>query len=110
MEVPIEFTGGAVVFGMGVPPKPDFWLHQGTPQKPHVHIAFRADNRAAGGRLLQGCDRGGRQGQRPAWARARTTTSATTARSCSTPMATTSKLAATSRPRRRPSRPRSRKS
>ena len=47
MEIPIEFTGGAVVFGMGVPPKPDFWLHQGTPQKPHVHVAFRADNRAA---------------------------------------------------------------
>ena len=31
---------------MGVPPKPDFWVHEGTPQKPHVHIAFRADNRA----------------------------------------------------------------
>ena len=47
MEVPVEFTGGAIVLGMGVPPKPDFWLHQGTPQKPHIHIAFRADNRAA---------------------------------------------------------------
>ena len=47
LEVPIEYTGGAVVFGMGVPPKPDFWLHQGTPQTPRVHIAFHADNRAA---------------------------------------------------------------
>jgi catechol 2,3-dioxygenase-like lactoylglutathione lyase family enzyme len=46
MEVPVEFTGGAVVFGMGVPPKPDFWLHQGTPQKPRLHVAFRAANRA----------------------------------------------------------------
>jgi catechol 2,3-dioxygenase-like lactoylglutathione lyase family enzyme len=46
MEVPTEFTGGAVVFGMGVPPKPDFWLHQGTPQKPRVHVAFAADSRA----------------------------------------------------------------
>ena len=46
MEVPVEYTGGAVVFGMGVPPKPDFWLHQGTPQTPRVHIAFRADSRA----------------------------------------------------------------
>jgi catechol 2,3-dioxygenase-like lactoylglutathione lyase family enzyme len=46
MEIPIEFTGGVVVFGMGVPPKPDFWLHQGPPQKPRVHIAFRADSRA----------------------------------------------------------------
>ena len=46
MEVPLELTGGAVVLGMGVPPKPDFWLHQGTPQSPRVHIAFRADSRA----------------------------------------------------------------
>ena len=41
MEVPVEFTGGVMVLGMGVPPKPDFWLYQGTPQKPHVHIAFQ---------------------------------------------------------------------
>jgi catechol 2,3-dioxygenase-like lactoylglutathione lyase family enzyme len=45
MEVPTEFTGGAVVLGFGEPDKPDFWMHQGTPQKPHVHIAFRAVNR-----------------------------------------------------------------
>jgi catechol 2,3-dioxygenase-like lactoylglutathione lyase family enzyme len=44
MEVPIEFTGGAVVLGYGVPPKPDFWLHQGTPNQ--LHIAFSADSRA----------------------------------------------------------------
>jgi len=47
MEVPVEFTGGALVFGMGVPPKPDFWVNEGTPQKPHVHVAFVAPNRAA---------------------------------------------------------------
>ena len=47
MEVPLEFTGGALVFGMGVPPKPDCWVHEGTPQKPHVHVAFVAPNRAA---------------------------------------------------------------
>ena len=46
MEVPPEVTGGAVVLGLGVPPKPDFWLHQGTPQTPRMHIAFRADSRA----------------------------------------------------------------
>ena len=46
MEIPTEVTGGAVVLGLGVPPKPDFWLHQGTPQQPRVHIAFRADSRA----------------------------------------------------------------
>jgi catechol 2,3-dioxygenase-like lactoylglutathione lyase family enzyme len=46
MEVPKEYTGGVVVFGMGVPPKPDFWLHEGTPQRPPLHVAFRAENRA----------------------------------------------------------------
>lgn len=44
--VPPEFTGGIMVLGMGVPPRPDFWLHEGEPQRPHVHIAFRADSRA----------------------------------------------------------------
>ena len=46
MEIPTEFTGGAIVLGLGVPPQPDFWIHQGTPQKPPLHIAFRADSRA----------------------------------------------------------------
>jgi catechol 2,3-dioxygenase-like lactoylglutathione lyase family enzyme len=45
MEVPTEFTGGAVVLGFGVPPKPDFWIHQGNPQTPRVHVAFRAESR-----------------------------------------------------------------
>jgi predicted lactoylglutathione lyase len=45
MEVPKEHTGGVVVLGMGVPPKPDFWLHQGTPQQPRVHVAFSASSR-----------------------------------------------------------------
>jgi catechol 2,3-dioxygenase-like lactoylglutathione lyase family enzyme len=47
MEIPVEFTGGTVVLGFGVPPKPDFWMNQGTPQVPHIHIAFHADTRAA---------------------------------------------------------------
>jgi catechol 2,3-dioxygenase-like lactoylglutathione lyase family enzyme len=46
MEIPLEHTGGVVVLGLGVPPKPDFWVHQGPPQTPRVHIAFHADNRA----------------------------------------------------------------
>ncbi len=46
LEVPTEHTGGIVVLGFGVPPKPDFWLRQGAPQKPPIHIAFRAENRA----------------------------------------------------------------
>ncbi len=47
VELPLEVTGGVVVLGWGVRPKPDFWLHQGTPQTPRVHVAFRAENRAA---------------------------------------------------------------
>ena len=40
-----EMTGGYEGAGFGVAPKPDFWLGGGTPQKPHVHIAFRAQTR-----------------------------------------------------------------
>lgn len=47
MEIPKEVTGGVAVMGLGVPQKPDFWLHEGTPQEPRVHVAFRAENRAA---------------------------------------------------------------
>jgi catechol 2,3-dioxygenase-like lactoylglutathione lyase family enzyme len=46
MEIPVEHTGGLVVLGYGVPPKPDFWIAQGTPNTPRVHIAFRAENHA----------------------------------------------------------------
>lgn len=46
MEIPTEHTGGKVVLGYGVPPKPDFWLSEGTPNAPHIHIAFRADTHA----------------------------------------------------------------
>lgn len=46
MQVPIEYTKGAVVLGLGVAPKPDFWLHEGSPQTPRIHIAFRAKTRA----------------------------------------------------------------
>src|SRR5262245_4456219 len=44
MEIPTEHTGGKVVVGYGVPPKPDFWLAEGTPEAPPIHIAFRAEN------------------------------------------------------------------
>ncbi len=42
MEIPLELTAGKVVLGFGVPPAPDFWINEGVPQQPHVHIAFRA--------------------------------------------------------------------
>jgi catechol 2,3-dioxygenase-like lactoylglutathione lyase family enzyme len=47
MEVPQEHTGGKVVLGFGVPPKPEFWIAEGTPESPRIHIAFRAESRAA---------------------------------------------------------------
>ena len=31
--------------GFGVPPKPDFWISQGKPNVPPIHVAFRAQNR-----------------------------------------------------------------
>lgn len=46
IEVPTEFSGGAIVLGFGVPPKADFWIHQGSPQSPRLHVAFRADSRS----------------------------------------------------------------
>jgi len=32
--------------GLGVPPKPDFWVAGGKPNVPPLHVAFRAQNRA----------------------------------------------------------------
>lgn len=45
MELPLEATQGIVVLGLGVPPNPDFWLRQGTPQTPRLHVAFAASSR-----------------------------------------------------------------
>jgi catechol 2,3-dioxygenase-like lactoylglutathione lyase family enzyme len=45
MEVPKQYTEGLAVLGFGVPPKPDFWVIEGTPNEPRVHVAFRAENR-----------------------------------------------------------------
>ena len=45
-EIPTQFTGGKVVFGMGVAPKPDFWIGEGVAGQSGVHVAFRADTRA----------------------------------------------------------------
>ncbi len=45
MEVPKEYTGGKVALGYGVSPKMDFWMSEGTPNEPRLHIAFRADSR-----------------------------------------------------------------
>lgn len=44
MEIPKEHTGGRAVYGYGVAPKADFWLAEGKPNEPRIHIAFRAND------------------------------------------------------------------
>src|SRR5262245_22275782 len=44
-EIPKEYTEGRFVAGYGVKPKADFWVSQGTPNTPRIHVAFRADRR-----------------------------------------------------------------
>ena len=48
-ELLLEFsssaTGSTNVAGFGVPPKADFWISQGTPNSPRVHVAFRVATR-----------------------------------------------------------------
>jgi len=46
MEIPREHTGGLTILGYGVAPMPDFWVTEGTPEKPAIHIAFHAGTRA----------------------------------------------------------------
>ena len=45
MEIPTEYTDGVPVCGFGEPPKPDFWISEGKPNRPHVHVAFRVDSK-----------------------------------------------------------------
>jgi catechol 2,3-dioxygenase-like lactoylglutathione lyase family enzyme len=46
MEFPASVTGHADVAGYGEPPKPDFWISNGTPNDPPVHVAFAVARRA----------------------------------------------------------------
>jgi catechol 2,3-dioxygenase-like lactoylglutathione lyase family enzyme len=46
MELAAEVTGTTAVAGFGEPPKPDFWIHGGTPNRPAIHVAFRVPTRA----------------------------------------------------------------
>lgn len=46
MELPASVTGHADVAGFGEPPKPDFWISGGTPNRPPVHVAFGVASRA----------------------------------------------------------------
>ena len=45
-EFSAAVTAHSDVAGFGEPPKPDFWINQGTPNKPPVHVAFRVSSRA----------------------------------------------------------------
>lgn len=45
-EFPASVTGDADVAGFGEPPKPEFWIIGGTPNKPPLHVAFRASSRS----------------------------------------------------------------
>jgi catechol 2,3-dioxygenase-like lactoylglutathione lyase family enzyme len=44
-EIPASVTGRADTAGFGAPPIPDFWIGQGTPNNPPVHIAFQVGKR-----------------------------------------------------------------
>jgi len=46
LELAASVTGHADVAGFGEPPKPDFWISGGSPNRPPVHIAFRVSSRA----------------------------------------------------------------
>lgn len=46
MEFGAEITGSVPVAGFGEPPKPDFWISAGAPNRPAVHVAFRVADRA----------------------------------------------------------------
>lgn len=46
LELPAAVTGHTDVAGFGEAPKPDFWISRGSPNKPPIHMAFRAASRA----------------------------------------------------------------
>jgi len=46
MEFPASVTGNFDIAGLGADGEPFFWLAAGGKTTPHVHLAFRAENRA----------------------------------------------------------------
>jgi catechol 2,3-dioxygenase-like lactoylglutathione lyase family enzyme len=46
LEFPASITGSTNVAGFGEPPKPDFWIFQGNPNDPRIHVAFRVGKRS----------------------------------------------------------------
>lgn len=64
LEFSAAVTGTTHVAGFGIPPATDFWISLGTPNVPSVHVAFRANRRAAVDAFYKaalaagGCDNG----------------------------------------------------
>jgi catechol 2,3-dioxygenase-like lactoylglutathione lyase family enzyme len=46
VEIPKAVTGNVDVAGFGEAPKPDFWISEGPPNQPRVHVAFRVGHHA----------------------------------------------------------------
>jgi catechol 2,3-dioxygenase-like lactoylglutathione lyase family enzyme len=46
LEFPASITGKTNVAGFGEPPKTDFWIAEGTPNDPSIHVAFRVGKRS----------------------------------------------------------------
>ena len=46
LEFPASITGTTNVAGFGEPPKTDFWIGEGTPNEPRIHVAFRVYKRS----------------------------------------------------------------
>ena len=46
LEFPSSTTGSTNVAGFGEPSKPDFWIAEGKPNDPRVHVAFRVGKRS----------------------------------------------------------------
>jgi hypothetical protein len=99
LEFSASITGSANIAGFGEPLKPDFWIGQGKPNDPRIHVAFQVGKRslvdafhqaalAAGGETMarRDCDP--------------TIMRITTAHSFSILTATTSRSSATKRRRR----------
>ena len=95
VEFPASITVSSNVAGFGEPPKADFWIIEGTPNEPRIHVAFRATRCS----LVDAFHRaalaaGGRDNAAPGTAPP-IIIRIITARSFWTPTATTSKWSAT---------------
>src|SRR4030095_6881291 len=91
LEFSASMTGSTNVAGFGEPPKADFWIGEGTPNDPRIHVAFRVYKRSVVDAFHQAAlGAGGKDHGAPACDPI--TIRTTTAPSSSTRTATTSKL------------------